>query len=104
MIPTVVKNLPSVAASAVGTDGPGGHSGHGAPGVPGAAPGAGDEPEAAEARTDGRVVRAQRLREERRSLVLSTARALFSERGYHNTSIHDIIHSADIARGTLYLY
>ena len=53
---------------------------------------------------DGRVVRAQRLREERRNQVLTIARRLFAERGYHATSIHDIIDDADIARGTFYLY
>jgi len=53
---------------------------------------------------DGRVSRAQRLREERRSQVLRTARLLFAEHGYHQTSINDIIVAADIARGTFYLY
>ena len=55
-------------------------------------------------RTDGRVARAQRLREERRTQVLAAARRLFAERGYHATSIADIIEAADIARGTFYLY
>src|SRR5690349_8227493 len=54
--------------------------------------------------TDGRVLRAQRRRDERREQVLATARRLFAEKGYHATSIHDIIDSADIARGTFYLY
>jgi AcrR family transcriptional regulator len=36
--------------------------------------------------------------------VLDTARRLFAERGYHDTSINDIIAAADIARGTFYLY
>jgi AcrR family transcriptional regulator len=53
---------------------------------------------------DGRVARAERLRNERRRQVLETARRLFAERGYHATSIHDIIDAADIARGTFYLY
>ena len=56
------------------------------------------------ARPDGRVARAQRLREERRGQVLAAARRLFAEHGYHATSIHDIIAAADIARGTFYLY
>jgi AcrR family transcriptional regulator len=55
-------------------------------------------------RTDGRVLRAQRRRDERRTEVLATARRLFAEKGYHATSIHDIIAAADIARGTFYLY
>ena len=53
---------------------------------------------------DGRVSRAQRLREQRRQQILDAARRLFAERGYHATSIHDIIRTADIARGTFYLY
>ena len=53
---------------------------------------------------DGRVSRAQRLREERRSQILRTALALFAERGYHATSIQDIIEAAGVARGTFYLY
>lgn len=53
---------------------------------------------------DGRSARAQRLREERRAQVLAAARRLFAERGYHATSIHDIIVAAGIARGTFYLY
>jgi AcrR family transcriptional regulator len=53
---------------------------------------------------DGRVARAERLRGERRSQVLVAARRLFAEKGYHATSIHDIIDAADIARGTFYLY
>ena len=54
--------------------------------------------------SDGRISRAQRLREERRSQILATALALFGERGYHATSIADIINTAGIARGTFYLY
>lgn len=53
---------------------------------------------------DGRVLRAARLREERRAQVLATARRLFAERGYHATSIADIIEACGIARGTFYLY
>ncbi len=55
-------------------------------------------------KVDGRVSRAQRLRESRRAAVLTVARRLFSQKGYHATSIHDIIESAAIARGTFYLY
>jgi AcrR family transcriptional regulator len=53
---------------------------------------------------DGRVSRAQRLREVRRAQVLDAARRLFAEGGYHATSVNDIIVAADIARGTFYLY
>lgn len=53
---------------------------------------------------DGRVVRAERKRRERRAKVLQAACRVFSEKGYHASSIADIIESADIARGTFYLY
>src|SRR3954452_25564840 len=55
-------------------------------------------------KVDGRISRAQRLRESRRSAVLAVARRIFSQKGYHATSIHDLIEGADIARGTFYLY
>lgn len=53
---------------------------------------------------DGRVSRAQGLRQRRRTQILDGARALFSQRGYHETSIQDILDAAGIARGTFYLY
>lgn len=53
---------------------------------------------------DGRVTRAERLRRERREAVLTAARGVFSAKGYHAASITDILQSADIARGTFYLY
>ena len=57
-----------------------------------------------DSKVDGRISRAQRLRESRRAAVLTVARRIFSLKGYHATSIHDIIETADIARGTFYLY
>ena len=53
---------------------------------------------------DGRVSRAQRAREQRRAAVLNVARRIFADKGYHATSIDDIIEAAGIARGTFYLY
>jgi AcrR family transcriptional regulator len=53
---------------------------------------------------DGRVSRAQRLRESRRAGVLAVAQQIFSQKGYHATSIDDLIEAAGIARGTFYLY
>jgi AcrR family transcriptional regulator len=55
-------------------------------------------------REDGRVSRAQRLRQERSSQIQVVAQALFAKRGYHETSIQDILDGAGIARGTFYLY
>ncbi len=53
---------------------------------------------------DGRILRAERIRAERRKQVLDCARRVFAERGYHETSIDDLIRDAGIARGTFYLY
>jgi len=55
-------------------------------------------------KVDGRVSRARLLRESRRASVLAVARRIFSQKGYHDTSIDDLIEGADIARGTFYLY
>ena len=41
---------------------------------------------------------------ERRTQLLEHAAQLFGDRGYYNTSVSDIIASADVARGTFYLY
>jgi AcrR family transcriptional regulator len=53
---------------------------------------------------DGRVTRAQRARAERRTAVLAAARQIFADKGYHATSIDDLIAAAGVARGTFYLY
>ena len=42
--------------------------------------------------------------EDRKALILDCAKKLFSEHGYHNTQISDIITQAKIARGTIYQY
>ena len=44
------------------------------------------------------------LREERKKLVLLSAKAVFAQKGYHQASVSDIIQRAGIARGTFYLY
>lgn len=59
---------------------------------------------ASEVISDGRSLRAQRLRNERRLQILEVARQLFAQRGYHATSIQDLLDRADIARGTFYLH
>lgn len=43
-------------------------------------------------------------KERRRNQVLRSAKDAFSKKGFHNTSIADIIRKAGIARGTFYLY
>jgi len=42
--------------------------------------------------------------EDRKALILECSKQLFSEHGYHNTQISDIISLAKIARGTVYQY
>lgn len=42
--------------------------------------------------------------EKRRDQVLRAAKAAFSKKGFHQTSVADIIHRARIARGTFYIY
>lgn len=54
--------------------------------------------------SDGRTTRARALRAERRAHILDAAVSVFSERGYHGTSVSDVIAAAGIARGTFYLY
>jgi AcrR family transcriptional regulator len=41
---------------------------------------------------------------ERRQQILVVARDLFAKRGYHQTTIDDIVVEAGVARGTFYLY
>jgi AcrR family transcriptional regulator len=54
--------------------------------------------------SDGRAVRAQARREQRRSTILAAATRVFKDKGYHAASVNDIIDAAQIARGTFYLY
>jgi AcrR family transcriptional regulator len=56
------------------------------------------------AEKDGRILRAQRMRESRRAASLAVAGRVFAEKGYHRTSISDVIEAAGMARGTFYLY
>jgi AcrR family transcriptional regulator len=41
---------------------------------------------------------------ERRQQILTAARDTFAKRGYHQTTIDDIVAQAGVARGTFYLY
>lgn len=56
------------------------------------------------AKTDRRSLRAQALREERKAQLLDAALQVFSDQGFHKTSITDIVKAAGVARGTFYLY
>lgn len=53
---------------------------------------------------DGRALRAERRRTERKEAILDAAKRVFRDKGYHQASVHDIIDEARIARGTFYLY
>lgn len=53
---------------------------------------------------DGRVRRGQESREARRAQIKETALRVFSEKGYHATSVSDLVDAAGVARGTFYLY
>jgi AcrR family transcriptional regulator len=55
-------------------------------------------------RPDGRTERAHQQRAERRATVLEAALRVFAARGYHGTSISDLVEEAGVARGTFYLY
>lgn len=56
------------------------------------------------ATADGRSQRAEAKRQARREGILKAAVRLFSKRGYHATSVSDVIEAAGISRGTFYLY
>ena len=53
---------------------------------------------------DGRTRRALEAREQRRAQILESALEVFSERGYHQASVSDLVAAAGVARGTFYLY
>lgn len=55
-------------------------------------------------KADGRTERATALREQKRAHILTTAIRVFGKKGYHQTSIADIVDEAGVARGTFYLY
>ena len=55
--------------------------------------------------TRGRSTRAPAVaKAERRQQILTAARDEFAKRGYHQTTIDDIVTQAGVARGTFYLY
>ncbi len=54
--------------------------------------------------SDGRTARANEKRRLRRAHIMRTALNLFGDKGFHRTSVSDIISTAGVARGTFYLY
>jgi AcrR family transcriptional regulator len=52
----------------------------------------------------GTTERREREKQRRREDILNTARTLFFEKGFRDTTIDDIARSAELARGTIYLY
>lgn len=53
---------------------------------------------------DGRSRRAAAKREQRRAAILDAALQVFTDRGYHQTSVSDLVDAAGVARGTFYQY
>lgn len=53
---------------------------------------------------DGRTLRAQNAREARRKQIMDAALRVFATKGYHGTSVSDLVDAAGVARGTFYLY
>ena len=56
------------------------------------------------AEPDGRVLRAEQKRSERRDAIVRAAERVFGRLGYHAASISEVIDAAGISRGTFYLY
>lgn len=54
--------------------------------------------------SDGRTSRAEAQRTVRRREILDAAVRVFSEHGYHASSVSEVIEAAGISRGTFYLY
>ena len=48
--------------------------------------------------------RKKREKERRRQQILSAAKLLFANRGFHHTTMEDIAKEAELSPGTLYLY
>ena len=53
---------------------------------------------------DGRTSRAAIVREQRRRAIFEAALHVFARKGYHGTSISDVVAEAGVARGTFYQY
>lgn len=55
-------------------------------------------------RADGRRTRAAKQRTQRKQVILAAALKCFAQKGYHQTSLDQILGRARIARGTFYQY
>jgi len=53
---------------------------------------------------DGKLTRREREKLRQREEMLAAALVLFSEKGYHNVSMHEIAEKAEFAIGTLYKF
>lgn len=53
---------------------------------------------------DGRSRRAERQRQLRRVEILDASKRVFATKGFHASSVADVIDAAGISRGTFYLY
>ncbi len=52
----------------------------------------------------GTTERREREKQRRREDILTTAQALFFDKGFRDTTIDDIARAAELSRGTIYLY
>jgi len=52
----------------------------------------------------GTTERREREKQRRREDILNTARVLFFDKGFRDTTIDDIARASELARGTIYLY
>jgi AcrR family transcriptional regulator len=57
-----------------------------------------------QAEGSGHHSRRERLKREREQRILDAAAAVFSQKGYHRATVHDIAVAADVADGTIYNY
>ena len=52
----------------------------------------------------GTTQRREREKQQRRDDILNTARTIFFDKGFRDTTIDDIARAAELSRGTIYLY
>jgi AcrR family transcriptional regulator len=54
--------------------------------------------------SEKKITRREREKKRQRQEMLETALDLFSDKGYHNVSMHEIAHNAEFAIGTVYKF